>query len=292
MKLLARVLVAGVLVAAGAIAWIAHDANHAIYHPDRKLARTPRAVSLDFRDVRFNSSDGVALHGWYMPHRHARFTLLHLHGNAGNISHRLRLYQRWHALGLSVFAFDYRGFGRSAGAPSETGFKADAAAAWHWLVHARGLPPERIIIAGRRLGCALAAGLADDVQPAGLALEAPFTSIPDLTAARYPWLPLHRFVRSRFNTLDATGRTCAPLLLISARDDKIIPAGMGARIFNAHHGPGRLAVLAGGHNDFDVVSRRRYFRLWQEWINTLPTPNAPPPHWTRRSMPSPGSRET
>ena len=279
MKMLMRLLVICVLAMTGSVFYITHYENDYIYHPDSAVAQTPRAVSLNFREVSFHAADGIALHGWFMPHPHARFTLLHLHGNAGNISHRLRLYRRWHALGLSVFAFDYRGFGRSEGSPSEAGLQADAEAAWHWLVHTRGIAPEHIIIAGRSLGCAVAAQLAQAVRPAGLALEAPFTSIPDMAAAYYPWLPLRRFVKTRFNTVAAAGRSHASLLLISAKNDEIIPAGMAERVFNAHPGPKMHAALAGGHNDFDVISRHKYFRLWQQWLNSLKTPDAKPVQW-------------
>jgi len=253
--------------------------NDYIYCPDRTLVQTPHHAGLTFRDVSFNSEDGVILHGWYMPHAHPRFTLLHLHGNGGNMSNRINQYRRWHAMGLAVFAFDYRGYGQSEGAPNEAGLYADAQAAWKLLIQQHGLKPADIIIAGRSLGCAVAARLATTVNPAGLALEAPFTNIPDMSEAYYPWLPLRWFVKTQLDTEAAVRASSAPLLLISARSDEIIPAGMADRVFTAHPGPKLRGRLAGGHNNFATVSERPYVRLWLHWLHSLKTRQTAPALW-------------
>jgi len=269
MKILLRLCIIMALGIGGIVAYMASFENDYIYFPDRELAQTPNDVGLVFRNISFKSEDGVVLHGWYMPYPHARFTLLHLHGNGGNMSNRIHQYRLWHAMGLAVFAFDYRGYGKSEGAPNEAGLYADAKAAWSLLIKERGLAPGEIIIAGRSLGCAVAAKLATEVNPVGLALETPFTNIPDMSEAYYPWLPLRWFVKSHLDTEAAVRQSEAPLLLISAESDEIIPEGMADRVFAAHKGPKTRGVLPGGHNDFDVVSKRPYFRLWLGWLNTL-----------------------
>jgi len=280
MKMILRLLVI-LLFVIGGVAYMVSFEKDFIYSPDREMGQTPHDDGLTFRNVSFKSEDGVTLHGWYMPHAHARFTLLHLHGNGGNMSHRINQYRRWHAMGLAVFAFDYRGYGSSSGAPSEAGLYLDAKAAWAQLIKTRGLKPGNIIIAGRSLGCAVAARLAADVQPAGLALEAPFTNIPDMSQAYYPWLPLRWIVKTQFDTEGAVRESKTPLLLISAQSDEIIPAGMADRVFAAHPGQKLRGKLPGGHNDFDIVSERPYIRLWQLWLNSLKTVQSAPAQWVR-----------
>jgi len=284
MKILLRLFVILLLGIGGTVAYMVSFENDYLYFPDRELAQTPKDAGLVFRDVSFKSGDGVALHGWYMPHAHPRFTLLHLHGNGGNMSNRIRQYRRWHMLGLAVFAFDYRGYGKSEGAPNEAGLNADANAAWSLLVNHYGLAPGNIIIAGRSLGCAVAAKLAADVNPVGLALEAPFTSIPDMSAAYYPWLPLRWFVRTQLDTEAAVRKSKAPLLLISAESEEIIPDGMADRVFAAHPGPKLRGSLPGGHNDFDDISEHRYYMLWQRWLNRLKTVKPAAAIWVQRNI--------
>jgi len=287
MKTLLRIAMVLLLTISVSVGWmVAHESDY-IYFPDKTMAQNPHVVGLSFRRQIFTTADGVPLHGWYMPHRHARFTLLHLHGNAGNISDRLAQYRRWHDMGLAVFAFDYRGYGLSSGAPSEEGLYADARAAWVLLTGALGIPPENIIIAGRSLGSAVASHLATQVaeQPAGLALEVPFTSIPDMSGAEYPWLPLRWFVHSRFDNAAAMARIKAPLLILSADHDEIIPDWMAGRLVEAHAQAGPLLQgrLAGGHNDFDARSEHDYRRIWLQWLSSLSQTRKAPVHWVLRN---------
>lgn len=241
-----------------------------IYFPEPEIVQTPADAGLDFEEKRFRTEDGLWLHGWYMPAAGSRLVLLHFHGNAGNISHRLSLYRQWHDLGLSIFAFDYRGYGRSEGKPSEEGFYHDARAAWQVLEGINGFSVDRTLITGRSLGAAVAARLASEVDAAGLVLETPFTSIPDMASYHYPWLPLRWLARSRFDTEEMITDVQMPLLLISAGDDRIVPAGMAERILAAANAPKSHIRLSGGHNDFDVISREQYRQAWLDWLAGLP----------------------
>jgi len=244
--------------------------EHYIYFPEAEIGRTPADIGLGFTEQRFRTADGLLLHGWYIPAAGSRLTLLHFHGNAGNISHRLPLYRQWHDLGLSVFAFDYRGYGRSEGKPSEEGLQRDARAAWQALSAIDGFSAGRTLLAGRSLGAAVAAGLASEVGAAGLALETPFTNVSEMAEHHYPWLPLRWLARSRFDTLAAVSRVHIPLLLISAEDDQIVPAGMAERILAAANAPKRHIQLPGGHNDFDMGPNDGYRQAWLAWLDSLP----------------------
>ncbi|MDT8376878.1 MAG: alpha/beta hydrolase [Mariprofundaceae bacterium] len=250
--------------------WMLMFEDQYIYYPTREIYDTPKAAGLEFQDIHLTADDGTALHGWLIPHPEARFTLLHFHGNAGNISHRLHLYKQWHRMGLSVFAIDYRGYGKSEGAPSEAGFYNDARAAWKELVGRQEIPASRIIVAGRSLGCAVAAKLATETTPAALVLETPFTNIPDMAAEHYPWIvPVRLLVKTQFDTLDLIKNVHAPAMVVSAGEDEIVPAAMSKKIHAAANEPRQFVTLSGNHNDFDISSSTAYATAWQQWLNRL-----------------------
>jgi len=286
MKLLLRLLLITLLAIGGTVAYMVSNEASYIYFPERGMVQSPRSAGLPFSVQRFKTPDGVELYGWYLPQRQARFVLLSLHGNGGNISGRIKQYRRWHDMGLSVFAFDYRGFGDSTGEPSEAGLYTDALTAWKLLTGKYDIPPERIIIAGRSLGSSVAARLAGEVNPAALALEVPFTSIPDMSSEQYPWLPLHWFVKSRFDTLEALGKVEVPLLLISAKQDELIPGWMAGKLFEAYEGTKLRGTLDGGHNDFDSVSEGAYEKLWNIWLDSLAGPEPEKLQWVKLDAPN------
>jgi len=250
--------------------WMLMFEDQYIYYPIEEIDGTPKTVGLKFQDIRLTTDDGTALHGWLMPYPEARFTLLHFHGNAGNISHRLHLYEQWHRMGLSVLAIDYRGYGKSEGTPSEAGFYSDARAAWNELIKRQKIPASQIIIAGRSLGSAMAAKLATETKPAALVLETPFTNIPDMAATHYPWIiPIRFLTQTQFDTLDLISQVDAPTMVISAANDEIVPEAMSEKIYAAAHGPKFSIKLSGNHNDFDISSSSTYAKTWHRWLNQL-----------------------
>ena len=164
-----------------------------IYYPNipsRKLTASPSDIGLDYESVTLNTSDHVTLHGWFVPAPDRRGCLLFFHGNAGNISHRLDSLKIFHDLGLSVLIIDYRGYGKSQGSISEHGTYLDADAAWSYLTESRRIPAQEIVVFGRSLGAAVAANIASRKTPGALILESAFTSIPDMAAKLYPFLPV------------------------------------------------------------------------------------------------------
>jgi len=242
-----------------------------LYYPDmpgRELESTPAAVGLAYEDVTLRTRDGVQLHAWFIPAGNPRATLLFCHGNAGNISHRLDSIRLQHALGLQVLIFDYRGYGRSEGSPSEKGSYRDVDAAWHYLREVRGLPESRIIIFGRSLGAAVAADLASRTQPAAVILESAFTSVADMAAEFYPWLPVRLLSRYRYDNLGKMARITRPLLLVHSRQDEIIPFAHGERLFARASEPKQFLELSGGHNDAFLTSRRAYTHGLKTFLDT------------------------
>lgn len=242
-----------------------------IYFPDRQLVATPAAVGLAYEEVRFAAADGVRLHGWYLPGEPGRPLVLFCHGNAGNISHRLESLRLLHDLGLSVFLFDYRGYGQSEGSPGEEGTYADARGALAWLGE-RGWPPERLIYAGESLGAAVAVQLALEHPPAGLVLEAPFTSIAAM--GRHHYFLLHFLLGwlldARYDNLAKIGRVRSPLLIIQGEADSIVPPAMARRLYEAAGGPKTLRLIPGAdHNDLLFVGGKAYREAWREFLTAL-----------------------
>jgi fermentation-respiration switch protein FrsA (DUF1100 family) len=232
-----------------------------LYYPDlpgRGIVATPVDIGLDYEAVTLTTADGVHLAGWSVPHPQARATLLFLHGNAGNISHRLDSIRLFHDLGLAVFIIDYRGYGESEGRPTEDGTYRDAAAAWDYLVEQRQLAPRQIVLFGRSLGGAVAADLASRTQPAALIIESTFTSVPDMAATLYPWLPVRWLSRFRYDTGAKLAAIAAPLLIAHSADDEIIPYAHGRRLFELARRPKQFLELRGGHNDGFLVSGEHY----------------------------------
>jgi len=219
-----------------------------VFHPDPEIETTPEQIHLAFEDVTLTAGDGVRAHGWYIQAEQAVGTVLFCHGNAGNISHRIDTIWTLNRLGMNVLIFDYRGYGRSEGTPTEAGTYLDAEAAWKHLVEARGIAPGRIIIHGRSLGGAVAAHLAQSHTPAGLVLESTFSSIPDMGARLYPIFPVRLLSKFCYATADYAATTRCPILCIHSPDDDIVPYEQGRRVFEAAREPKRFLKLRGSHN--------------------------------------------
>ncbi len=228
--------------------------------PSRELATTPRAIGLAYEDVRLRTDDGVQLHGWFIPAVQPRTTLLFFHGNAGNISHRLDSIRIFHELRLSIFIFDYRGYGSSEGSPSEAGTQRDALAAWRYLTEERGIAAQQIVLFGRSLGAAVAAWLAAQRTPGALILESAFTSVPDAAAEHYWWLPVRWLSRFRYATRDYVQAVRCPVLIVHSPEDEIIGFHHGEAIFAAAKGPKELLRLRGSHNEGFLLSGATYTR--------------------------------
>ncbi|MFA6004849.1 MAG: alpha/beta hydrolase, partial [Elusimicrobiota bacterium] len=202
-----------------------------LYFPKRQMDSDPGLIGLGFEDLRLAAEDGTALHAWFVPLEADSPVILFCHGNGGNISFRLDKLLRLRQAGASVLLFDYRGYGRSAGRPSEQGTYQDAQAAYRWLTETRGLPARRIVIHGESLGGAVAMELAGRCPSAGLILESTFTSVIELGRQIFPFLPLNMMIRFRYDTLSKISRLDRPLLVMHSPEDDMIPYGMGQKLF-------------------------------------------------------------
>lgn len=239
-----------------------------IFYPIRNLDVTPTAWGLEYEDVNFRAADGVMLHGWYIPRRGASRTVLFFHGNAGNISHRGDSIAIFHRLGLNVFIFDYRGYGRSEGRPGESGLHADGRAAWNYLTGARALPANRIVVFGRSLGGAVAARVAAEVQPGAVILESTFSSARDFAHLAFPLLSRLVVLRYHFNTAQHLEVLRRPLLVLHSPEDEIMPFTLGEKVFAAAHDPKMFVTLRGDHNNGFLLSQPGYEQAIGKFLAT------------------------
>jgi fermentation-respiration switch protein FrsA (DUF1100 family) len=234
--------------------------------PSRNLTASPADINLEYDTVTLITSDHVKLHGWFIPAAHERGTLLFFHGNAGNISHRLDSLKIFHELGLSTLIIDYRGYGRSQGTISELGTYLDAEAAWKYLTESRKIPAQAIVVFGRSLGAAIGAYIAVQQKPAALILESAFTSVPDLAARLYPFLPVRLLSRFHYNTEKLLLSVSCPVLIIHSSDDEIIPYENGLQLYKRARNPKRFLELHGDHNQGFLVSGKLYKDGLQEFV--------------------------
>ena len=248
--------------------------RHFIFFPSKDLIATPADVGLDFEEVVFPASDGVKLHGWYVPGE-GDTTLLWFHGNAGNVSHRVDYLLRLHRhLAASVFIFDYRGYGRSEGSVSEEGTYLDAEGALAYLRSPQGpAPSHRLVLLGRSLGCAVAVEMATRHQVDAMILEAPFTSIRGMAKLAYPYLPagaVLRLFNARYDSLSKIRNIHIPLLVMHGELDEIIPFEAGRELFDAANEPKRFHTIPGaGHNDTYLVGGDAYYDAIRGFLQDL-----------------------
>jgi len=239
----------GLLLFLFALAWWLQ--GRLIYFPD---PATPplRAAPPGSEAVSFPTSDGLHLAGWFVPARGTalRGTVLVLNGNAGNRAHRTPLAEVLANEGLAVLLFDYRGFGGSAGTPSEAGLLADARAARAYLLARLDVDPTRLIYYGESLGSAVAVGLAAEHPPAALVLCSPFPSLVAVGRHHYWFLPVDLLLRDRYPVLEWLARVRVPTLVIAGAADQLIPPAFSRQVYEAAPQPDQFVLVpAADHVD-------------------------------------------
>jgi len=259
------------LILASAIGAIGFLDRLFVYYPSGWTDQNWAEITgLPLQEARFSAADGTPLFGWYIPAEKSPGVLLWCHGNAGNITHRLEniamLYQR----GLSVFIFDYRGYGRSSGKPSEEGLYSDALGAHDYLTQKLRIPSERIVAFGRSLGGPVAGELARRKPVAGLILESAFPSTRAVAKAHYFGLPMHVLVRARFDLGTRLPQLKIPILVIHGDSDTIIPFQLGREVYDAAPPPKDFYTIRGAnHNDTYLVGGEPYFHRVKEFVKEV-----------------------
>jgi fermentation-respiration switch protein FrsA (DUF1100 family) len=233
--------------------------SYFVYRPDREIIKDPFSIRLYFEEIMFKASDGTGLSGWFVPVKNHKGVILVLHGKSGNISTRLTfLYYFSRKLGLSTFIIDYRGYGKSEGRPGEEGTYLDAEAAWKYLTEIRKIKPGDIIIFGRSLGGPIAARLAGKVKARALILESTFTTIKDIVTQMYPYLPVKRFFKFEYPTIDYLEKVQSPVLIIHSSEDDYIPFSHAMKLYSAANKPKQFLKIKGSHSNNYLKSEDIY----------------------------------
>jgi uncharacterized protein len=256
-----------------------------IFVPSPIVELAPADWQLEAEDVWLTVSsdspeEAERIHGWWIPaspSTNSQNVLFYLHGNSGNLSRNFNLNQirRFYQLGFSVFAIDYRGYGRSSDRfPSELRVYEDAQMGLRYLTEDRGISPERIFIFGHSLGGAIAIETATHhPDVAGLIIEGSFTSMLEVVNNRksYAIFPIGWILTHRFNSIEKVASLPMPMLLIHGTEDSIIPAFMAERLYDAATAPKQLYLVPrAGHNDVaSVAGEEEYLETVRQFVRQV-----------------------
>jgi uncharacterized protein len=214
-----------------------------LFRPDPTRIAPAAAGLPQAREIEIGRDGEPRVIAWWIPPADAsRPVVLYLHGNGGNLSRRASRFRQMTASGAGLLAVSWRGYGGSGGAPSEAGFRADAAAAMDRLA-ADGVQPSRIVVFGESLGTGVAVMLAAEHPVRALVLDSPYESIAAIAAERYWWLPVNLLIRDPFRAIDAAPRVKAPALAVACTEDWLTPHEGAERLVAALGGPKRLVTI-------------------------------------------------
>lgn len=239
-----------------------------IYFPVLYIEIYPKDLGLKYQDLYIKTEDNLLINAWFIPKENAKYLVLFCHGNAGNISHRLEKIVLLYNLGLSIFIFDYRGYGRSQGKPNENGFYKDIESVYEFLVNEYKISPEKIILYGESLGTSVAIELASKKKVKALILEGAFSCGRDMAKKVYPFLPTF-FFRNSFDSLSKIKKITSPKLFLHSKDDEIVPFSLAKKLFDNATFPKELVELAGTHNSCFLDAKEKYLDSIANFIRRL-----------------------
>lgn len=242
-----------------------------VFFPVAELLYNPGDVGLDYEDVRFQTSDGLTLQGWFIPgnfEKTSGVTWLWFHGNGGNLGHRVdELALAHHRTGANIFIFDYRGYGASEGKPSEQGTYLDSRAALGYLASRPDVDSDRIVYSGHSLGAAVAVELSLSQPPMAMVLVSPFASVRDMAKLALPFPPVGWLVRNHYDTISRIPQVNVPVLVLHGDLDDTVPISQGRKLYEAANQPKRFQALVGaGHNDTYEAAGEQYWTAIESFL--------------------------
>lgn len=247
-------LVFALVAYAGIVAAMYVFQRSLMYHPGGPLPPVSETGMTGMRAVTLHTEDGLSLVSWYLPPRDERApVVVYFHGNGGTIAGRLYKADHFRSVGCGMLLVSYRGFGGNPGSPTEAGLFADARAALAHVDEA-GIARERVVLYGESLGTGVAAYAARHAADAGGAvgaviLEAPFSSIAEVAGSHYPLVPAQWLTRDRYDSESRINGIGAPLLIVHAEDDRVVPIRYGRKLFAAAVEPKTALWLPEGGHD-------------------------------------------
>ena len=239
------------------------------FFPNQVVSQSPADYGIAFEDVYFRSQDGIELNGWFVPGG-TDLTWLWFHGNGGSLGDRAEDLTLYNSLGVNIFVFDYRGYGHSAGKPTEKGVYRDATGALQYLQSRQDVANSRIVYFGQSLGGAIALELATRHPPLGLVLESTFSSAADMARQVAPRLPLHVLVRRKFDSTARIRKVSSPVLVVHGNDDSVVPLAPGRKLYEAAIGPKRwMGVPNADHSDVALTGGTLYLETLGDFLASL-----------------------
>jgi len=236
-----------------------------VFAPERELWVWPEDYALKYEEVYFHAKDGVLLHGWWIPK--GKMTLLFAHGNGGNISHRVDIAARFHREGFSVFLFDYRGYGKSKGEPTEKGTYKDAEGALQYVQEKLGIPTSRIVSVGESMGGAIVVELSTRYRFRAAVLIACPTSLFEVRSHLAPGHPMNEKFVGIYDSSIKMVKVRSPILIIHGDRDELVPFKHGKELFQKANAPKVFYRVQGaGHNDLYEIGGKRLFKRIREFV--------------------------
>jgi pimeloyl-ACP methyl ester carboxylesterase len=234
----------------------------------------PRTLGIeDGRLVEVVTSDSVQLRGWYLPPNPPPQSgstapgLIWFYGNMESIEGIAPVLREFRPVGVGMLALDYRGYGASAGVPSEDGVYLDAEAAWDFLVNQSVIDSNRVAVYGRSIGSAVALYLATERPVRAVVLDSPFTSGRDMATEHYPFLP-QSLVRLSLDNVGRAQRLAVPLLVFHGTEDWIAPVEMARSVAQAGRAEELIEIEGAGHNDTYLVGGSEYVDRFNEFLQS------------------------
>lgn len=250
------------VVYAGAVAYLVSQETRIVFEAGRPLA--PGTPNAPFEQVDLPREDGLRQFGWVLRHPDGEASkpwVLYLHGNRATIASRVNIlrYERLRALGLNVFAPEYRAFGGLDGVPTEASVTQDARVGYAYLRNTLGIPADRIAIFGWSLGSAIAVNVASEQPSAAVLLEGAPASLVAIGERQYPWMPIRLVMRNPFESILKVRSIRAPILFLHSPTDAVIPIEEGRRLFEAANSPKEFVEVRGGHIQPAEIDATAYF---------------------------------
>lgn len=233
----------GVALFYGVLALLFHAFQWRLMYFPNKERVDPKEVGLDFvEEHELETPDGETLIAWYAKAKPGMPTILYFHGNSGNLAHRKERIHRFTRSGYGIYMMSHRMYSGSTGRPNQAWLTSDGMFAYDTL-REFGVSPDNIVVYGESIGTGIATPVAVAREVAALILEAPFTSTVDIAEARYPYLPIRRYMLDRYESGKVIHRIAAPLLIFHGENDKIIPLASAQKLFDAAQEPKRMKVI-------------------------------------------------
>ena len=245
------------------------------FMPMEQEIQTPARLNLSYQDVYFHTSDGLVLHGWFLPAEgESQGTVLFLHGNAENISTHLMSVYWLPQQHFNVFLFDYRGYGQSEGTPSIGGLITDSESALHYVINRPDINSDKLIVWGQSLGASIAvytvAHSPERKRIKALIVDSAFTAYRKIAQEKLAdiWLtwplqwPLSWLFYADYTPIKAIKRISpVPVLIIHGEKDEIVPFSHGIRLYEAAGQPKQIWLLPNAKHIQDTLDQGFRLRL-------------------------------